>query len=42
MVVLESTNLSEIEFTEYCREKGIYHEKSIDADTGEVTKTTHR
>ena len=27
MVVLETANLSEIEFSEYCREKGIYPEQ---------------
>lgn len=27
MVVLETSNLSEIEFSEYCREKGIYPEQ---------------
>lgn len=27
MVVLETANLSEIEFSEYCREKGIYSEQ---------------
>ncbi len=27
MVVIETANLSEIEFSEYCREKGIYPEQ---------------
>ena len=27
IVVLETANLSEIEFSEYCREKGIYPEQ---------------
>ena len=27
MVVLETANLTEIEFSEYCREKGVYPEQ---------------
>lgn len=34
MVVLETANLTEIEFSEYCREKGVYPEQVKEAKRG--------